>query len=284
MNAPIPTRTPLPSALAGETVVIVGGTSGIGLAAGSLLRSVGARVVLIGRDPGRLESAVKQLRAEYPGDDEAVQGVAGDGGDESVLNAAFDLGGHVDHLLVTAGTSQGMGLLGDLSLDVLRSTFESRVPAAFVAARVAGARLPAGGSLTLSSGTMSRKPVPGTAVGNAMAGAVEVMTRSIGVELAASRIRVNTVRFGRTVTPLLRGYPGFESDEAIAAAGSTWPLGASAPRRRPPRRRSSSWPTTTSPARSSPSTVAKPWREIRTDTRRTHKADPRSGGLDKNWR
>ena len=62
-------------------------------------------------------------------------------------------------------------------------------------------------------------------IGLAWAGAVEAMTKAIAVELAGSRVRVNTVRFGRTVTPLLRAYPGFESDEAIAAAGSSWPLG-----------------------------------------------------------
>lgn len=223
--APIPVRSPLPSALAGSAVVVVGGTSGIGLAAGVLLREVGARVVLVGRDRDRLDAARKEVWSTHPGEDDAVLGVAGDGGDERVLNEACDLAGQVDHILVTAGTAQGMGLLGDLSVDVLRSTFESRVPAAFAAARVAGARLPAGGSLTLSSGTLTRKPLPGAVVGNAMAGAVETMTRSIGVELAPKRVRVNTIRFGRTVTPLLRGYPGFETDEAIAAAGASWPLG-----------------------------------------------------------
>ena len=221
---PIPVRSPLPSSLAGSTVLVVGGTSGIGLAAAGLLREVGARVVVVGRNPDRVEAALKELRTAHPGDD-AVLGVAGDGGDESVLESACDRAGQVDHILVTAGTGQGTGLIGDLSVEVLRSTFESRVPAAFAAARIAAARLSAGGSLTLSSGTMTRKPLPGVVVGNAMAGAVETMTRSLGVELAAQRIRVNTIRFGRTITPLLRGYPGFDSDEAIAAAGSTWPLG-----------------------------------------------------------
>lgn len=224
-TAPIPVRSPLPSALAGSTVVVVGGTSGIGLAAGTLLREVGARVVLVGRDPDRLQAALKEVRAAYPGEDDAVLGVSGDGGDESVLTEAFDLAGEVDHAFVTVGTSGGLGPLGEKTADDLRETFESRVPAAYAAARVAATRLPAGGSLTLSSGTLVVKPQPGMTIGLAWAGAVEAMTRAIGVELAARRVRVNTIRFGRTVTPLLRGYPGFESDEAVAAAGSTWPLG-----------------------------------------------------------
>lgn len=223
--APIPFRSPLTSSLAGETVVISGGTSGIGLAAGTLLRSIGARVVLIGRDQERLQSAVAHVRNTVPSDDAGVLGVAGDGADESVLIEAFDKAGHVDHVFVTVGGTAGMGALTDLSNDILRSTYESRVPAAFAAARVAATRLPAGGSLTLSSGTVVVKPFPGASAGLAAAGAVEGVTKAIALELAAARIRVNTVRFGRTDTPLLRSAPMMDTDEGVAAAGATWPLG-----------------------------------------------------------
>ncbi|MFB9840305.1 SDR family NAD(P)-dependent oxidoreductase, partial [Actinoallomurus acaciae] len=85
---PIPVRSPLTSALSGTTAVLIGGSSGIGLAAGVLLRSVGARVVLVGRDPGRLEAAVSRVRSASPGD--AVLAGAGDGGDEQTLAEAFD--------------------------------------------------------------------------------------------------------------------------------------------------------------------------------------------------
>jgi NAD(P)-dependent dehydrogenase (short-subunit alcohol dehydrogenase family) len=69
------------------------------------------------------------------------------------------------------------------------------------------------------------RPFPGASAGLSAAGAVETLTRSVGVELAPARIRVNTVRFGRIDTPLLRSTPGLETDEAVAAAGSSWPLG-----------------------------------------------------------
>ncbi|NUT33497.1 MAG: SDR family NAD(P)-dependent oxidoreductase, partial [Hamadaea sp.] len=73
--APVPVRLPLPAALAGRTVVVVGGSSGIGLAAGELLASVGADVVLAARDGGRLAAADERVKAAGG----TVRGVTGDG-------------------------------------------------------------------------------------------------------------------------------------------------------------------------------------------------------------
>lgn len=222
---PIPVRSPLPSALSGTTVVLVGGSSGIGLAAGTLLRSVGARVVLVGRDPDRLKAAVHRLHSASPAGapDDAVLAVPGDGGDERTLADAFDRAGHVDHVLVTAGGMNGIGPLTGLSADDIRTAFDSRLQAAFTTARTAATRLPAGGSLTFSSGILVVRPVPGMAAPLSVAGAVETLTRVLAVELAPARLRVNTVRFGRIDTPLLRSLPGLDSDDAIATAGSTTP-------------------------------------------------------------
>ena len=86
-DSPIPLRSPLPSGLAGSTVAIIGGSSGIGLAAGALLHSVGARVVLIGRDQARLDAAVDRIRQD---EGPAVLAASADGGDEPALARVLD--------------------------------------------------------------------------------------------------------------------------------------------------------------------------------------------------
>lgn len=117
------------------------------------------------------------------------------------------------------------GPLTGLSAGDIRTTFDSRLRAPFAAARAAAARLPAGGSLTFGSGILVVRPAPGMAAPPSVAGPVETLTRALAVELAPARLRVNTIRFGRIDTPLLRSLPGLDSDDAVAAAGSTAPLG-----------------------------------------------------------
>jgi NAD(P)-dependent dehydrogenase (short-subunit alcohol dehydrogenase family) len=221
-TASIPVRSPMPAGLAGSTAVIVGGSSGIGLAAGSLLHGVGARVMLVGRDQARLNSAADQIRAE---DGPEVLATPADGSDEEALARIFDLAGSVDHVLVTAGGLAGGGLVDTLSPESVSSALHGRVWGALTAVRLAAGRLPAGGSITLTSGIYTIRPVPGMAAPIAAIGAVETLTGALALELAPRRLRVNTVRYGSTDTPLMRGAAGLSTDEAIAEAGASTLLG-----------------------------------------------------------
>ncbi|MEV4018676.1 SDR family oxidoreductase [Nonomuraea angiospora] len=223
--APVPVRSPLPTGLAGSTVVLIGGTSGIGLSAGVLLGGVGARVVLVGRDQARLAAAVDRVRDAAGGRADSVLGVSADGSDEDALAEVFEQAGQVDHVLVTAGGLSGAGPVTELSHDDLRSVLDARLWGAVAAARLAANRLPAGGSITFTSGTYVVRPVPGMTGPLAAVGAVETFTRALAVELAPKRLRVNAIRYGSFDTPLLRTISGLDGDAAVAKAGEGSPLG-----------------------------------------------------------
>ncbi len=221
-TAPVPVRSPLPAGLAGSTAVIIGGSSGIGLAAGSLLHGVGARVVLVARDQARLNGAAARIRAE---DGPEVLAAPADADDEQALARIFDRAGSIDHVLVTAGGLAGAGAVDTLTPETVASALHGRIWGALAAVRLAAPRLPAGGSITLTSGIYAVRPVPGIAALVAALGAVETLTGALAVELAARRLRVNTVRYGSIDTPLMRGAAGISTDEAAAEAGAGMLLG-----------------------------------------------------------
>ncbi|QKG21338.1 SDR family NAD(P)-dependent oxidoreductase [Actinomadura verrucosospora] len=226
IETPIPVRSPLPQGLAGQTAVILGGSSGIGLAAGAMLASLGARVVLTGRDKARLDAAVEHARAAGPGAE--VLGVAADVTDDAALEETFERAGTVDHVLLTAGGFAGTQPITEVTRDAARGTFDGRLWPALAAARTAVPRMNPGGSITLTSGNLVVRPRPGMTVLSAVGG-IETLTRALAVDLAPRRMRANTVRYGMIDTPLARGVLSAGADragdEAMAEAGLQTPLG-----------------------------------------------------------
>ena len=178
-------------------------------------------MVLVGRDRARLDAAVGRIGEGGP----EVLAASADGRDEQALARILDPVGSVDHALVTAGGLEGAGTIDKLTPEAVRSTLEARIWGALAAARVTAPRLPAGGSITLTSGVYSIRPVPGMTAPLAAIGAVEALTGALAVEFAPRRIRVNTVRYGNVDTPLRRSAAGLSTDEAVAEAGAATLLG-----------------------------------------------------------
>jgi NAD(P)-dependent dehydrogenase (short-subunit alcohol dehydrogenase family) len=206
----------------GKRVVIIGGSSGIGLETARLALEQGASVTIAGRSADRLRQATQSLSAaeSRPAPDRLRAGVA-DMTDEASIRALFDSERTIDHLFLPAGELQPGG--GDaLTSDAvgLLAILESRLLGVALAVRHAKPKM-AGGSITLMSGLYSSRPARGGAIAAAAVAAIEGMTRALALDLAP--IRVNAVAPGLIATPLWDAFG--PQREAILARGASLPVG-----------------------------------------------------------
>ncbi|MFI6736733.1 SDR family oxidoreductase [Nonomuraea sp. NPDC050451] len=168
-------------------VVIVGGTSGIGLAAAARLAAGGAEVVVTGRSEERLRSALKQL-----GDQ--ARGEAVDARDTEAMRALFEGLGTVDHLVVTLTGRGGAGPLSSLTADGLTEAVRNKLVPHLLTAQAALGVLNPEGSITFVTAASAGAALPGIATLAAVNGAIEAAVPGLAVELAP--IRVNAVSPG----------------------------------------------------------------------------------------
>jgi NAD(P)-dependent dehydrogenase (short-subunit alcohol dehydrogenase family) len=180
------------SPLQDTAVVVIGGSSGIGLATARLASAAGARVTIAGRDEARLATALESL----PDD---ARGVALDVADESAVRELFDSFDHVDHVATLAG-SHVTGVLTDLDTQELRGPVDNRFWGPLYVGKYAAPKMTTG-SITLCTGAGVARPRAGNAIVTAAAGGSEFLARAMAVELAP--VRVNVVRPGVVDTPLL---------------------------------------------------------------------------------
>ena len=200
--------------LAGRHVVVIGGTSGIGLAVARHVVREGAEVTLVGRDPERLRRAAEQIGH--------ARQCIGDVRDSSSFSSLFDTLPEVDHLVITAGTASLKALRESTPAD-LRWTLEERLVGPLSIVRAALGRLRATGSIVLTSGLLAERPIRTGAILAGAVAAIEAIVRSLAIELAP--IRVNAVSPGLVDTPLLDSFFGDAKHEALASAAAALPTG-----------------------------------------------------------
>ena len=192
-----------------ERVVIIGGTSGIGLAAAELLLGRGYQVVVGGRSPERLESALKQL-----GD--GADGYPVDAADDDQLAEFFEQVGPFDHLVVTVTANGGLTSINDVTAAGLRRHSEGKLIPHLLTVKAALDTLRADGSITLMGAISSQLSAPGLLVLASANAGLEAAARVLAAELAPRR--VNTISPGVIDTPWWDWVPAEARQETLAGA------------------------------------------------------------------
>jgi NAD(P)-dependent dehydrogenase (short-subunit alcohol dehydrogenase family) len=202
-------------ALSGQTVVVIGGSAGIGLETARRARAEGADVVLTGRNPERLEQAARDLGAQST--------AAFDANDPASLKRFFDdLSSMVDHVMVTAGGPHYAPIL-EMDHEEARAAISDHVLVEIEVARNAVGKVRPGGTLLFMVGTGGRRVAPGLGISPAVTVALPALTASLALELAP--VRVNLIAAGFVDTALSASLLGDGLDDRRSELRAKLPIG-----------------------------------------------------------
>jgi NAD(P)-dependent dehydrogenase (short-subunit alcohol dehydrogenase family) len=200
--------------LLGQTVLVIGGSSGIGLETARLARAQGAGIILTARDPDRLHRAGLELGASI---------AAFDATDFGRLGRFFDaLPAPIDHLLVT-GPGPFYAPLAEFDLDAARRDVDAHLLLPLQVARDSAGKVRPGGTLLFMGGTGGRRTAAGRSFIAALTAALPAMTRTLALEVAP--VRVNLIAAGFVDTPMSAFLLGDQIDERRAQLRATLPIG-----------------------------------------------------------
>lgn len=200
--------------LAGKSVLIFGGTSGIGLATAKAAKASGAAVTISGRN---------RDRAAHVADTHGFAGsFAADISDPEAIRQGLSSIERVDHLVLLAG-SLTLGKVMEADIGVLRRIYDERIWSVVHILRALGDRLATDASITLVSGALTQRPDGnGTAIVASASAALEVLARGLALELAPRR--VNTLSPGPIDTPLIGKAMGDRRSAYMRTVAESHPL------------------------------------------------------------
>ena len=214
-SATTPVSTQREPELVGQTVVVMGGSAGIGLETARRARVEGADVILTGRNPDRLKQAALELGAQRT--------AAFDAKDAASLERFFqDLPTPIDHVMVTAGGPR-YGPLLEMEAAQVREAVSEHVVLALEVARNAVGKMGPGGTLLFMGGTGGRRIGHGLGIVSAATAALPPFTAALALELAP--VRVNLIAAGFVDTPLSASLLGDQLEERRNELRATLPIG-----------------------------------------------------------
>ena len=202
-------------ALRGQTVVVIGGSAGIGLETARLARAEGAEVIVTGRNAERLERAARELGA--------LSSAAFDAADPERLAAFFaDLTKPIDHVMVTAGRPYYTSL-ADMDIAQAQREVDEHLWLTLHVAREAAGKMRPGGTLLFMTGTDARRPRVGGPIVSALTAGLPALVANLAVELGP--VRVNLIAAGFVDTPLSAELLGDQLDARRDQLRATLPIG-----------------------------------------------------------
>jgi NAD(P)-dependent dehydrogenase (short-subunit alcohol dehydrogenase family) len=200
--------------LFGQTVVVIGGSAGIGFETARRARAEGAKVILTGRNAERLQHAASEV--------DALSTAAFDAADPDALDRFFRDLPTIDHVMVTAGRPY-YGRLVEMDFTKVRNLVGQHLVQALYVARNALNKVRPGGTLILMGGTGARRPAIGLSIASAMTAALPALTASLALEIAP--VRVNLIAAGFVDTPLSAELLGDQLENRRNQLRATLPIG-----------------------------------------------------------
>ncbi|RSN71363.1 glucose 1-dehydrogenase [Actinomadura sp. WAC 06369] len=214
----------------GKVALITGGTSGMGLAAARRLLEEGARVLVTGRDQGRLDAAAKELDGAAPDAGERVLTVRADAASltdlDALMDAVRDRHGRLDVLFANAGVG-AFGPTADVTEAEFDRTVDVNFKGVYFTIQKALPLLAADASIVINASWTLHRGLPTASLYSATKAAVQSLVRTLAAELGPRGIRINAVSPGYIDTPMFRAAIPADEVEGTRAQVASGRIGTS---------------------------------------------------------